>query len=155
MKPNRVLLALSIFFSLTTSAALPFLSQEDREEADYILEGRVIKVVEENHESDNDFSDYVYKVTMIITKTIKAPVLVDKKVTFKFWTAATRPEGLCGDMGQYISYRDGHTIRAGKTIKIYGYVDQEDLMLELISPNGFDGVEVVKDPMNDAPFYIE
>ena len=134
-------------FTTSVQAALPFLTQEQRlQQAQDIVEGRVTKVVETIKEKYSGYADYRYEVTMEVTKVLQGGQKVGATMTFHYWTVAERPEGMCGDNGQFISESSGLVIRAGKTIRIFSFETEKGH--QLLKPNGFDMVPV------EAPNYF-
>lgn len=124
-------------FTIGAQAALPFLTAEDRfDYAKDIIEGRVIQVIETNTEKYAGYSDYHYEATIAVTKVLKGDQNVGSIMTFHYWSVAERPEGMCGDNGQFMDIRNGLAIRAGKTIRLFSYETEEGH--QLLNPNGFD-----------------
>lgn len=127
---KSLLILSSIIFSLASNAALPPLSQEDREAySSNIITGVVVDMTM-RAEAGYRSVDNIYTVTLASTSVEKGDDM-SSLIKFSFWRAFSRPEGWCGPGGQYGMMKIGDTVRA------YILKNDED-NYELIEPNGFD-----------------
>jgi hypothetical protein len=118
------LLPLVLLLNLTAHSAIPPLSQQDREAyASIIVTGKVREITEKLSSNNPYFADFIYTVTLDLEN--------NNQITFSFWKAAVRPDGMCGPSGQYGMIHKDTVIRAYLSVdKLNNYV--------LLEPNGFD-----------------
>ena len=121
----------SVIISLITHAALPPLSQEDREAyASTIMTGVVVNMNMVAQKTGYRSVNNIYTVIFAPTNIEKGD-MISRSVEFTFWKAAERPDGWCGPTGQY------GMMKVGDNIRVYMYKNEENTY-QLIEPNGFD-----------------
>lgn len=121
----------AMFLGLSTNAAIPPLSDEDREAySSHIITGVVETISVAIQQNGYHISDKIYTVTLIPTQVEKGDDNTTR-ISFTFWKAFTRPAGMCGPIGQY------GMMKVGDQIRVY-MQKNEGNTYQLIEPNGFD-----------------
>ncbi len=122
----------TVFLTITAMAALPPLSQEDREEmASDIISGTVMGVRSSIEARRAGFLDEIFTVVVQVAEVHRGALRPGQMIKLTYWRAFRRPSGWCGPGGQYGSMAVGDNIRA------YMTQNSED-MFRLLEPNGFD-----------------
>jgi len=132
MRILKSLIILStMILGVTANSAIPPLDQEDREAySSHIITGVVAAINETTQKNGYQNIDKIYTVTMVPTSVEKGDDY-SVSVSFTFWKAFVRPEGMCGPIGQY------GMIKTGDQIRVYLQKDEEN-NYRVLEPNGFD-----------------
>lgn len=141
---RRIFLSAWLLLSLSLSAALPPLSQEQREEyASDIISGKVVNIAVSERTKFEGVVDYVYDAEILVAEVAKTvadrEVKVGDTIHVHYWKQKERPRGWAGPGGQY------HLLEVGMDARAYMFRDSEGT-LRLLEPNGSDDLAVSKNP---------
>jgi len=122
--------------SQASLAVIPPLSQHDREElSSDIATGYVISVKKNVKSLHEGYSNAHFTVQMVVSKVDKGSTIAPgQTLSFGFWRSQKRPDGWCGDSGQY------KTVKHYTNVKAYLNFDPQTKTYSLLGPNGFDVV---------------
>lgn len=123
--------ALGLFLSFSINAALPPLSEEQRQEqASAIVDALVTGLIKVEVEYDDGFVKDFYNVQMKVQSVEKGPMKEGQTIYVSFWKLKERPTGWAGPSGQSDVVKNESRVRA------YLVPDGDDW--KLLEPNGFD-----------------